>query len=103
MNIAEVYYITKRRSTEADPTLAADRVVEVIENLPIQIELISKREALAAARIKADHPISLADAFAAALAKANDAYVLTGDPEFQPLDEKKEVFVHWLPPKSRGR
>ena len=35
MNIAEFYYITKRRSAEADPRLAADRVVEIIENLPV--------------------------------------------------------------------
>lgn len=101
MNIAEVYYVTKRRSREADPRLAADKVIEVIENLPIQIESISKPEAVAAARLKADYAISLADAFAAALAKTYDAQVVTGDPEFETLHQKKEVPILWLPTKLR--
>lgn len=101
MNIAELYYVTKRRSNEADPQLAADKVVEVIENLPIQIESISKTEAVAAARLKADYTISLADAFAAALAKTYEAHVVTGDLEFESLDQKREVPILWLPAKSR--
>lgn len=36
---------------------------------------------LDAARIEADHPMAYADAFAAALAVAQDAVVWTGDPE----------------------
>ena len=36
---------------------------------------------LAAARIKAAHPIGFADCFAAATAAARDATLLTGDPE----------------------
>lgn len=102
INIAEVYYVAKRRSTEADPRLAADKVIEVIEKLPIQIESISKTEAVAAGRLKADHAISLADAFAAALAKTYHAQVVTGDPEFESLDRKKEVPILWLPTKSKG-
>ena len=39
------------------------------------------RFVLDAARIKADHPMVYADAFAAALANAQDAVVGTGDPE----------------------
>ena len=102
MNIAEVYYVTKRRSTEEDPRLAADRVIEVIETLPIQAPSISKAEAVAAARLKADYALSLADAFAAAVSKANGAQVVTGDPEFESLDQKKEIPILWLPSKSKG-
>jgi ribonuclease VapC len=103
MNIAEVYYITKRRSIEPDPQLAADKVVELLEQLPIQIEPISKREAVAAARLKSDHVMSLADAFAAALAKTYNARLVTGDPEFESLDESKEVSILWLPAKPKRR
>jgi predicted nucleic acid-binding protein len=103
INIAEVYYITKRRSLEADPQLAADKVVELLEQLPIQIEPVSKREAVAAARLKSDYVMSLADAFAAALAKTYDSRLVTGDPEFEPLDQNKEVSILWLPAKPKRR
>jgi ribonuclease VapC len=82
--------------------LIADKVIEVIENLPIHIQSISKAEAVAAARLKADHAISLADAFAAALAKTYGAKVITGDPEFESIDEKKEIPILWLPSKSKN-
>jgi ribonuclease VapC len=100
INIAEVYYITKRRSLDPDPALTAAQVVEVIENLPIQLHGAAKTEALAAARLKAVFPISLADAFAAALAKSNNARILTGDPEFKALEKAKELAIEWLPQKA---
>ncbi len=84
-----------------DARLAADKVVELLEHLPIQIASISKSEAVAAARLKADYAISIADAFAAALAKTHTARLVTGDPEFESLDENKEVPIVWLPTKSR--
>ena len=101
INIAEVYYVTRRRSMNPDPGLTADKVLEVIENLPIEIEPVSKTEAVAAGRLKAEYPISLADAFAGAVAKAYNAEVVTGDPEFRSLDQKKEIRVLWLPNKSQ--
>lgn len=103
INIAEVYYIVKRRSLEANPQLAADRVVEAIENLPIHIEPVAKPEAIAAARFKSEHALSLANAFAAALANARGARVVTGDPEFEPLRRANGVSIHWLPAKSKSK
>src|SRR5437763_860943 len=50
MNMAEVYYVTRRRSTDVDPQLAADKVLELIENLPLHLDSISKSQAVAAAR-----------------------------------------------------
>ena len=38
--------------------------------------------------------MSLADAFAAALAKERRVELVTGDPEFTPLE--REIKVHWL-------
>jgi ribonuclease VapC len=81
VNVAEVYYITKRRSLDSDPDLTA-------------------AEALAAARLKAVFPISIADAFAAALAKSNNAKIITGDPEFKALERAKELAIEWLPQKA---
>jgi ribonuclease VapC len=100
VNIAEVYYITKRRSLDSDPALTAAQVVEVIENLPIELHGAAKAEALAAARLKAAFPISIADAFAAALAKSHNARIMTGDSEFKALERAKELTIEWLTEKA---
>jgi ribonuclease VapC len=47
-----------------------------------------------AADFKARFKMSLADAFAAALAKERRAELVTGDPEFKPLDG--EIKIQWL-------
>lgn len=47
-----------------------------------------------AAGYKVKGNISYADCFAAALAKQKNAALLTGDPEFKPLE--KEVDIVWL-------
>ena len=96
MNVSEVYCITARRSLDSDRHMAAKKAVEVIENLPVHIHAISKNEALAAARFKADHALSLADAFAASLAKTHAAQIVTGDPEFQPLEKKQAIRILWI-------
>jgi predicted nucleic acid-binding protein len=89
VSIAEVYYITKRRSLDPDPVLTAAQVVEVIENLPIQLHGAAKAEALAAARLKAAFPISSPGAFAAALAKSNNAKIMTGNRNSRRLRERR--------------
>jgi predicted nucleic acid-binding protein len=50
--------------------------------------------AFAAAHIKANHALSLADAFAAALAKEKNARLVTGDPEFETL--ANDLAILWL-------
>lgn len=47
-----------------------------------------------AADFKARFKLSLADAFAAALAKETRSELVTGDPEFKALN--KEIKIHWL-------
>lgn len=49
---------------------------------------------LAAARIKARHPLSFADCFAVALAQREQAWVVTGDPEFKSVTQM--VTIEWL-------
>ncbi len=61
---------------------------------PIEFHPADRPLAEAAADFKARFKISLADAFAAALAKERKAELVTGDPEFKPLE--KEIKIHWL-------
>jgi len=47
-----------------------------------------------AAYLKAQYPISYADAFAAALAEQEKAILVTGDPDFKRLE--KTIKIQWL-------
>jgi predicted nucleic acid-binding protein len=76
VNLIEVHYSTARDHgrSEADEVLAELRP-QISEDLPG----ISAMRAVA--RLKAEHPIALADCFAIALAAAEGVVLLTGDPE----------------------
>ena len=96
INWAEIYFSTMREVSQE----AADRHAEIIAQLPIEIVGLTDDLHLArqAAIFKARHRLSLADAFAAALAKEKRAELLTGDPEFRVLEG--EIKLHWLNPKA---
>ena len=92
MNWAEVYYIATREvSQEAAELRAAE-----IRNLPIDIVGVADDLKLArlAAQFKAGHKLSLADAFAAALAKDKKAELVTGDLEFKAVE--RDIKISWL-------
>lgn len=92
VNWAEIYYTTMREvSQEAAEARAADIATLPIEIVPVAEDLRLARQA---AHFKARHRMSLADAFAAALAKEKKAELVTGDPEFKALD--KEIKIQWL-------
>lgn len=76
INLGEVAYVLIRRNGEraALSTLADLRP-------RVAAEAASEGRILEAARIKAAHPLSYADAFAAATALAHGAVLATGDPE----------------------
>nr|HNN40318.1 PIN domain-containing protein [Microthrixaceae bacterium] len=76
INLGEVHYVLRRLHGEE----AAAETVRDIRDV-IDVRLPDERLVIDAARIKADHPMAYADAFAAALAMACDATVWTGDPE----------------------
>ncbi len=90
VNWGEVYYTTFRTKGEKSARLALD----VIRTLPIEIINIEQELTFLAAQYKAKHKMSFADAFAAALAKAKHAELITGDPEFAPLG--KDIKIRWL-------
>lgn len=76
INLGEVFYVLRRRRGERE---AADTVRDL--RLAVDVRLPDERIVIDAARIRADHSMSYADAFAAALAITNDAVLWTGDPE----------------------
>lgn len=90
VNYAEVKYsIVKKNGAEAWAEAA-----KVLQGLPIEFHSTNRALADTAADFKARFKISLADAFAAALAKEKKAELITGDPEFKPLE--KEIKISWL-------
>lgn len=76
INLGEVFYIVRRRTGEKD-ALAAIRDIEDV----VLADLPNSNRIMEAARIKSDHPMAYADAFAAATAVSHGATLWTGDPE----------------------
>lgn len=76
VNLGEVFYVLRRIYGE-------DEALAVVRDMrrELDCELPDEARCLEAARIKADHALSYADAFAAATAVAHDAELWTGDPE----------------------
>jgi ribonuclease VapC len=90
VNYAEVKYILIKK----DGADAWNRAADILTSLPIEFHPADRPLADAAADFKSRHKISLADAFAAALAKERKTDLVTGDPEFKPLE--KEIKINWL-------
>lgn len=90
VNYAEVKYIILKK----DGSEAWRKAAEVLIALPIEFHPATREMSDVAAGFKSRFTISLADAFAAALAKVKDADLVTGDPEFRPL--VPEIRINWL-------
>ena len=90
VNYAEVQYIVRRKDGDA----AWANIANELKAVPIEFHPATRRLADLAADFKARHKISLADAFAAALAKEKKTELVTGDPEFKALE--KEIKIGWL-------
>jgi ribonuclease VapC len=90
VNYAEVQYIIRRK--DGDATWAT--VAGELRAAPIEFHAATRQLADIDAGFKARFRLSLADAFAAALAKELKAELVTGDPEFKALE--KEIKIHWL-------
>ncbi len=90
VNYAEVKYTLLKKDGLDKWNEAAD----ILTSLPIEFHPATRRLADLAADFKARFKLSLADAFAAALAKEKKTDLVTGDPEFKPLE--KEIKINWL-------
>jgi len=76
LNVGEVAYLVERRHGTAEAALVVTRL-----RASVGLDNVSPDRVLAAAHIKAVHPIAFADCFAAATALARGATLFTGDPE----------------------
>jgi len=87
INLGEVFY----RLCRVSSMKRGEEILEKIRLLPIRILSISDEEVMAAAKIKAQYPISYADAFAVAKAVQTGAMVVTGDPEYKKVSKIVEI------------
>jgi len=90
VNYAEAKYILIRK----DGSVAWEAAARVLVGLPIEFHAADRELADAAADFKSRFRLSLADAFAAALARKLKADLVTGDAEFKAV--QKEIRIHWL-------
>lgn len=90
VNYAEVKYSILKK----DGPQAWEEAAKILQGLPIDFHSTNRLLADTAASLKARFKISLADAFAAALAKVKKAELVTGDREFKALEG--EIRVTWL-------
>jgi len=90
VNMGEVWYRYARlRSDEK-----ADQAVARLRGLGVEVIAIDWPLTRQAAAYKKSGGLSFADCYAAAVAKAWNAALVTGDPEFKRLE--KEVEIRWL-------
>ena len=90
VNYAEVKYSILKK----DGAVAWGEAAKILQGLPIDFHSTTRALADTAADFKERFKMSLADAFAAALAKEKKAELVTGDPEFKTLE--KEIKILWL-------
>jgi predicted nucleic acid-binding protein len=81
VTFTEIYYTIYRRQSET----AASEIISLVNTLPIEKVHSSDILALSAGYLKANHRLSLADAFVAATAVEKKAILVHKDPEFKSL------------------
>jgi ribonuclease VapC len=87
INLGEVFY----RIGKLKGKNQAYQTLTEIEPLALEVVSATDERVVAAAAVKIQHPISYADAFAAATAIELDAILVTGDPELIRLREQFQV------------
>ena len=90
INWGEIYYIAYREGGKE----RAELYRTTIEKYPVTITDVDKNFTLSAAKFKAKHKMSYADAFAASLCEHLKGTLITVDKEFKPL--QKEINIYFL-------
>jgi uncharacterized protein len=90
ISLGEILYITERRRGLKQ----AQRVLALIDSLPLELSEVTRDLVLDAAHIKASHRLAYADAFVTALAIREGARIMTGDPEFESVAGL--VSIDWI-------
>jgi predicted nucleic acid-binding protein len=92
VNIGEVFYL----STKARDLAYGERVIETLRSRVASVS-VSDQLVMRAARLKALHAISYADAFAAATAIDRECPLVTGDPELRIMTEQEAALkLEWI-------
>jgi predicted nucleic acid-binding protein len=81
VTLAELYYVTWQEAGES----AAKELIAQVKALPLSVIESHERLTLSAGRIKANHRLSLGDAFIAATAVQTQGTLVHKDPEFEQL------------------
>lgn len=97
INWGEFYYIIKRRVGKQK----TEEALALLEQLPIEILSVDDQLVGEAAEIKADYPVSYADAFCIAIAIRLNGHILTSDPDFESV--QNIVPIIWLKEKQVRR
>lgn len=92
VNAGEVFYMTHRK----DGATKAALVWEAMKKLPLHFIEIDLAFSLEAAKIKASHKLSFANAFAAALTIQKKGTLVTGDDEFETLKGQAGFKVKYI-------
>ncbi len=92
INLGEIYY-TCSKVWGGD---RAEQAASVICSLPIQVIHPTEQDVIAAARVKAEYAVSYADAFAVIPAMQFNCPLVTGDPEFRPVEASGGISLLWL-------
>jgi predicted nucleic acid-binding protein len=90
VNVGEVWYIIAREISETE----ADGSIKQLRELRIQFKDADWELTKEAARFKSQHRMSYADCYAAALAIAMKADLVTGDTEFKAIEGA--VNIKWV-------
>lgn len=90
INWGEIYYIAMREGGQEK----AELYRSLISKYPVTLIEADKEHTLSAAKLKANHKISYADAFAASLSQLKNAALVTGDREFKSLSS--QIKIIWL-------
>ena len=90
VNWAEVLYRMERKQGRTGCDIAR----QFEHTTPLEAVPVDRELAEAAALLKNEHGLGLADAFAAALAKHKKAELVTADHEFKSVE--KEIKINWL-------
>lgn len=90
ISLGEVYYIIARKRGKN----TAREIIQDIESLPVNVLDADFERVIRAAEVKADHPMSYADAFVAAAAMEFSATIVSGDPEFKAVEANTSVL--WI-------
>ena len=97
MTIMEVYYVASSEGGEDE----ANRLLFLTRALPVKELPLENALVLPAARVKARHKVSVADAWIAATAMIHDLAVIHKDPEFDRLKDTLSLLPLPFKPKKK--